>query len=82
MMNAEDTITVGKLYGSATVGMRGQLAIPAQARRDLGITHRNKLLVFECLGGRGLLLLKGDMLEQMLSFANKQSRSTASDKQV
>lgn len=33
-------------YGSATVGDRGQIVIPAQARSALGIKPGDKLLVF------------------------------------
>ncbi|GAB2506260.1 hypothetical protein GCM10027063_51790 [Promicromonospora xylanilytica] len=32
-------------YGAVTVSERGQIAIPAQARRDLGIGAGDKLLV-------------------------------------
>ncbi|MDP4504011.1 AbrB/MazE/SpoVT family DNA-binding domain-containing protein [Nonomuraea turcica] len=32
-------------YGAVTVSERGQIAIPAQARRDLGIRPGDKLLV-------------------------------------
>src|SRR5665647_3433431 len=35
-------------YGAVTVSERGQIALPAQARRDLGIKPGDKLLV---LGG-------------------------------
>ena len=32
-------------YGSTTVGERGQIVIPAEARRDMDITPATKLLV-------------------------------------
>jgi len=32
-------------YGSTTVGERGQVVIPAEARRDMDITPATKLLV-------------------------------------
>jgi AbrB family looped-hinge helix DNA binding protein len=32
-------------YGSTTVGERGQVVIPAEARRDMNITPSTKLLV-------------------------------------
>ena len=32
-------------YGSTTVGERGQVVIPAEARRDMDITPSTKLLV-------------------------------------
>ena len=43
-------------YGSTTVGKRGQVVIPAEARRDIDIKPSNKLLV---MGGphKNLLIL-------------------------
>ena len=35
-----------KFYGSVTVSERGQIVIPADARRDFGIKTGDKLLVF------------------------------------
>ena len=52
-------------YGSVTVSERGQIVIPAAARRDLGIAHGDKLLV---LGDpqQGLALMTVDRLMGML----------------
>jgi AbrB family looped-hinge helix DNA binding protein len=52
-------------YGSVTVSERGQIALPAQARRDLGIAAGDKLLV---LGDpeQGLALMTVDRLMHML----------------
>lgn len=33
-------------YGSATIGERGQVVVPAEARKDCGIHSGDKLLVF------------------------------------
>ncbi|MBL1065916.1 AbrB/MazE/SpoVT family DNA-binding domain-containing protein [Streptomyces sp. 7-21] len=51
-------------YGAVTVSERGQVVIPAQARRDLGIGVGDKLLV---LGDpeSGLALMKIDVLMRM-----------------
>jgi len=35
-----------KIYGSATVGERGQIVIPADARKSLSIKPGDKLMVF------------------------------------
>lgn len=35
-----------RFYGTVTVSDRGQVVIPAEARRDLGIQVGDKLLVF------------------------------------
>lgn len=52
-------------YGAVTVSERGQIVIPAQARRDLGIEPGDKLLV---LGDpdQGLALTKLDLLMRNL----------------
>ncbi|MCX5704637.1 MAG: AbrB/MazE/SpoVT family DNA-binding domain-containing protein [Candidatus Omnitrophica bacterium] len=36
----------GKAYGSVTVGERGQLVIPAELRKTLGIKSGDQLMVF------------------------------------
>ena len=52
-------------YGSVTVSERGQIVIPAQARRDLGIEAGDKLLV---LGDpdQGIALMTIDLLMRNL----------------
>lgn len=44
-----------KFYGSVTVGERGQIAIPAQARRDHGIRAGDKLIVLGSSDGLALM---------------------------
>ncbi|MGP3971252.1 AbrB/MazE/SpoVT family DNA-binding domain-containing protein [Streptomyces sp. 6N223] len=48
-------------YGAVTVSERGQVVIPAQARRDLGIEPGDKLLVLAD-PKEGLALVKIDQL--------------------
>lgn len=36
----------GKCYGSTTVSERGQIVIPAEARREMGLEGGTKLLIF------------------------------------
>ena len=50
-----------RFYGSITVSERGQIVIPAEARRDFGIEVGDKLLVFGKLD-EGLGLMKASML--------------------
>lgn len=52
-------------YGSVTVSERGQIAIPAQARRDLGIEAGDKLLVLAD-PEQGLALMTIDTLMRNL----------------
>ena len=50
-----------RFYGSITVSDRGQIVIPAEARRDFGIEVGEKLLVFGDLE-QGLALMKASKL--------------------
>jgi AbrB family looped-hinge helix DNA binding protein len=59
---------MGKYYGSVTVGSHGQLVIPSSARKELGIELGAKLLVFDALNGRALLLLKAEAVHQLVSL--------------
>ncbi len=54
-------------YGSVTVGERGQIVVPAEARSDLGIEAGEKLLVFS--GKNGLKLMKADKVAEFLDQA-------------
>lgn len=62
-----------KLYGSATVGERGQLVIPAEARKAFGVEVGDKVLVFG--HGRGLLILKAEVVTELLAETLNQASS-------
>jgi AbrB family looped-hinge helix DNA binding protein len=55
-----------KLWGSATVGSKGQVVIPAEAREALNIQEGDKLIVMATPPGNGIVFLKGDAIEDML----------------
>ncbi|HEY75396.1 MAG TPA: AbrB/MazE/SpoVT family DNA-binding domain-containing protein [Thermoflexia bacterium] len=55
----------GRFYGAVTVSDRGQVVIPAEARRDLGIEVGEKLLVVGGPAG-GLLFLRATVVSQFL----------------
>jgi AbrB family looped-hinge helix DNA binding protein len=50
-----------RFYGSVTVSERGQIVIPAEARRDFDINTGDKLLVFGDLS-QGLAMAKAELL--------------------
>ncbi|MBI9052155.1 MAG: AbrB/MazE/SpoVT family DNA-binding domain-containing protein [Anaerolineaceae bacterium] len=50
-----------RFYGSITVSERGQIVIPAEARRDLNIEVGDKLLVLGDIE-RGLVIAKATVL--------------------
>jgi len=54
-----------KFYGSVTVSERGQVVIPAQARKDFGIETGEKLLVLGHLD-RGLVFTKSNFILKMM----------------
>jgi len=54
-------------YGSATVGDRGQVVIPAEARKKYGIHPGDKILVIAYPGGHGLMLCKIDAMREFFS---------------
>ena len=58
-----------KFYGSVTVGERGQIAIPAAARRDLEIAPNAKLLVFGGPGKHALMLMKAESVAEFIANA-------------
>lgn len=59
-----------EFYGSATVGERGQIVIPAPARQELDIKPGDKLLVFSSLHGReSLTVMKAEQVAGFVSRA-------------
>jgi len=56
----------GKFYGTVTVSERGQIAIPAEVRREFEINVGDKLLVMGH-SGQGIGLIKTSALKEMLS---------------
>jgi len=58
----------GRIYGAATVGERGQVSLPADARRELGIEPGDKLMVFGNKINGSLVLMKADVFESFADF--------------
>jgi len=55
-----------KLYGTATVGSKGQVVIPADAREDLNLKPGDRLYVVSA-GTGGVVFLKEEMLEDIVA---------------
>ena len=53
-------------YGSATVGERGQVVIPAEARQELGIEPGDKVLFMRHPIYEGLMIFKIDAVRDFL----------------
>jgi AbrB family looped-hinge helix DNA binding protein len=62
---------VPKFYGATTIGERGQVVIPAEARQDLDLAHSTKVMVFRAPMGEALLIIKADSIAEMLAHAYK-----------
>ncbi len=61
--------------GAVTVGERGQIVIPAEAREKYGLKGGEKLLVFDHPGDRGLLITRVEdvqaLVEDVQQFAKR-----------
>jgi len=55
-----------KLYGTATVGTKGQIVIPASAREELGINTSDRLYVVGLPVKGVIMLLQEEKLEQFI----------------
>lgn len=53
-------------YGSVTIGERGQVVIPAEARKQHGLQPGDKLLVFRPPHGHGIVLARLDDVRTLL----------------
>lgn len=66
MLN-EFTESMPRFYGSVTVGERGQVAIPAEARREHDINPGGKLLAFSGPEGKALVFIKAEFVTEIIS---------------
>lgn len=64
-----------KLYGTATVGTKGQIVIPMDAREELNIKTGDRLYVVGSPKKGFIGLLKEDMIEQFIEQLNLQVES-------
>lgn len=58
---------VPKFFGAVTVGERGQVAIPVEARRELEISPADKLLAFGSIDTRTLIFVKVEFMAEFLN---------------
>jgi len=65
-----------EFYGSVTVGERGQIALPANLRRELNIKAGDKILIFGKKAWRkwGFMAAKAEVLEALLQEIEKEIR--------
>ena len=70
-MHGKDVEHEFKCFGSATVGLKGQVVIPANARKELGINNGDTLLAFKTPHQPGLILIRADAMEQVLTMMSE-----------
>ncbi len=70
-MEQEHKGLIGRCFGSTVVGPRGQLVIPVEARKELGIDIGTKFLVFSHFRGRGLIFVKVEAVGQLLNIMSR-----------
>lgn len=61
-------------YGTATVGERGQIVIPADLRKELEVQAGDKLLIWKHPSGKGFMLFP---VHSMREFMNNMLESLA-----
>ena len=54
-------------YGAATVGERGQIVIPVEARKRYNIETGDKILIMGAPHERGLMLVKIDAMREFMN---------------
>lgn len=58
-------------YGTSTMGERGQIVIPADARSEMGISPGDKVVVMRHPIHKGLMLFKIDAMREFLDDFSK-----------
>ena len=61
-----------KLYGTATVGTKGQIVIPAEAREELGIETGDRLYVIGSCDAGFVGLFQEEALESLMRHMTAQ----------
>ena len=77
-MEQADRRAIGKCFGSAVVGQRGQLVVPVEARRALNVEVGTRLLAFDLLQGRGVIFVKVEAVAEIVSVASERVNEFAS----
>ncbi len=70
-----------RLYGTTTLGARGQVVIPAEARKALGLKPGDQLLVMS-RWNKALGLMKADQLEELIDMIMDRVSGSPVEKEV
>jgi AbrB family looped-hinge helix DNA binding protein len=55
-----------RFYGSATIGTKGQIVIPADARNELNFKEGEKVVVVKAPLGDGIMVIRAEKFEDMI----------------
>jgi AbrB family looped-hinge helix DNA binding protein len=67
MLDGPQSVQLNDLFlGAVTVGERGQIVIPAEAREAYGLRGGDKLLVFHHPGHCGLMIVRVQDVQRLL----------------
>lgn len=58
----------GKIFGTTSMGERGQVVIPAEAREELGIKSGEKFVVFGDARKGTVILVKSEIMNKFANF--------------
>ena len=64
--NDKDFCLKDHFYGAATVGERGQIVIPVEARKKYNIESGDKILIMGAPHEKGLMLVKIDAMREFM----------------
>ncbi len=70
-----------RLYGTTTMGARGQVVIPADARKDLGLSPGDQLMVMGKFG-KVLGFIKTDQMESFVKIIMQNFSGSGANKEV
>ncbi|WHY77579.1 AbrB/MazE/SpoVT family DNA-binding domain-containing protein [Neobacillus sp. WH10] len=65
----------GKIYGTTSIGERGQVVIPSEAREELGIKSGEKFVVFGNAQKGTVILVKSEIMNKFANFFFNKSKT-------
>ncbi len=75
------SIKKDKFYGTTTIGARGQVVIPVQARKDLKLKPGDQLMVMGKLG-KALGLIKSEQMQELVEMMMKSCTGMGMEKEL
>ncbi|HJV31401.1 MAG TPA: AbrB/MazE/SpoVT family DNA-binding domain-containing protein [Bacillales bacterium] len=64
----------GKIFGTTSMGERGQVVIPSEAREELGIKAGEKFVVFGDAKRGTVILVKSEIMNKFANFFFNKSK--------